>query len=97
MISINIVADDERKGLTAASNSLETNLKTVTNKITVAAEESNRLLGQSELDVGKLRDSIEQAIALVTVRKEALEELFTPTRILYLLSMATIVKYKSLP
>ena len=93
---INIVADNERKGLTAALDSLETNLKTVTNKITIAAEESNRLLKQSELDVGKLRDSVEQVITILTARKEALEELFTPTRILYLLSMATIVKYKSL-
>ena len=68
------MADNERKDLTAALDSLEVNLKTVTNKIIVATEERKRLHAQSELDVSKLKDSVEQAITRLTARKEALEE-----------------------
>ena len=71
---IDTVADNERKDLTAALDSLEVNLKTVTNKIIVATEERKRLHAQSELDVSKLKDSVEQAITRLTARKEALEE-----------------------
>ena len=70
---INTVADNERKDLTAALYSLEVKLKTVSDKITVVSEERNRLLTRSESDAAKLRDSIEQAITLLTVRKEALD------------------------
>ena len=63
----------ERKDLTAALDSLENNLKTVTDKIVVATEERKRLHTQSELDVSRVRDSVEQAIAQLTARKEALE------------------------
>ena len=70
---IDEVADNERKNLTAALDSLEVNLKTVTDKIVVATEERKRLHTQSELDVSKLRDSVERAISRLTARKEALE------------------------
>ena len=70
---IDTVADNERKDLTAVLDSLEVNLKTVTNKMVVATEERKRLHAQSELDVSKLRDSVEQAITRLTARKEALE------------------------
>ena len=68
---IDTVADNERKDLTTALDSLETTLKTV--KIVVATEERKRLHTQTELDVSRLRDSVEQAIAHLTARKEALE------------------------
>ena len=57
---INTVADNERKDLTIALDSLETTLKTI--KIVVATEERKRLHTQTELDVSRLRDSVEQAI-----------------------------------
>ena len=70
---IDTVSDKERKDLNTALDSLEVNLKTVTNKIVVATEKKNRLQAQSELDVKKLRDCVEQAITCLTARKEALE------------------------
>ena len=70
---IDTVADNERKDLTAALDSLGTNLKTVKDKIVLATEERKRLHTQSELDVSRVRDSVEQAIAQLTARKEALE------------------------
>ena len=70
---IDTVADNERKDLTAALDSFEANLKTVANKITVATEEMKRLDTQSELDVSKLRDSVEHAIKCLTAKKESLE------------------------
>ena len=53
------MADNERKDLTAALDSLETNLKTVKDKIVVATEERKRLHTQFELDVSRIRDSVE--------------------------------------
>ena len=42
-------------------------------RFVVATEERKKLHTQTELDVSRLRDSVEQAIARLTVRKEALE------------------------
>ena len=70
---INTVSDKERKDLNTALNSLEVNLTTVTNKIVVATEMKNRLHAQSELDVKKLKDCVEQAITCLIARKETLE------------------------
>ena len=63
----------ERKDLNAVLDSLEVNLKTVTNKIVLATEKKNRLHAQSELYVKKLRDCVEQAITCLNTRKDALE------------------------
>ena len=70
---IDTVSDKERKDLNTALNSLEVNLKTVTNKIALATEKKNRLHAQSELDMKKLRDCAEQAITCLNTRKDALE------------------------
>lgn len=70
---IDTVADNERKDLTAALDSLEVKLKTITSEMAVVSEQRNRLLTQSESDAAKLRDSIEQVITLLTARKEALD------------------------
>ena len=53
-------------------DSLQTTLKTVTDKIDVATEERKMLHTQTELDV-RLKDSVQQAIARLNARKEALE------------------------
>ena len=70
---INTVADNERKDLFTALESLEVKLKTITNEMGIVSEQRNKLLTQSESEAAKLRDSIEQAITLLTARKEALD------------------------
>ena len=67
---IDTVADNERKDLTVALESLEVKLKTITNEMGVVSEQRNKLLTQSESEAAKLRDSIEQAITLLTARKK---------------------------
>ncbi|XP_065902787.1 E3 ubiquitin-protein ligase TRIM71-like isoform X2 [Dysidea avara] len=70
---IDTVSKDERSVLAKALESLSANLEAITMKITIAEQERTKTETLCYNDVAKLKESVEQAIKLLSDRAEMLE------------------------